>query len=301
MKAQLQRSFLNDMQKSCHNLRDENNAGCSSNNKIEFVFLDGPIQTEDEELVPEIVRSWFGPQKNGYREWWNRNVKTGEYSGWWPDTLNYIVDVLIDQEKKKQPIHGLCGFSQGGFVSCYLVAIARLLEIKRNRNSRSSIECFGFEISPDQEDVLDQVNNMNSDVDVTETLRIATQNLILLSSGFPMETVGDTCFALKPYFSCVAENKFKSNGCDWNMTDADRTLRESEFWKNMTTKTNALCVGSIDDTSVPLATTELSAIFFKNSCKIAAQKGGHKPQTSREIGEESVEAADKWFERVIGS
>ena len=134
MRAQVKRSFLSEIaaaaSKGEQPFAPAAGAGGAGARPVEFFFLDGPIETEDEETVPDVVRTWFGPQENGYREWWNRNVKTGEYEGWWPLCFQHLLAFLLAQKRKGEPITGLCGFSQGGFVSCYLLAVARCLELQ---------------------------------------------------------------------------------------------------------------------------------------------------------------------------
>lgn len=84
---------------------------------VDFVYLNGPHRTQDEALVPEIIRIAFGPQdpKVGYREWYNRQGPN--YVG-----LSESLDYLRSRTEALGPFDGIMGFSQGGSLCLYALA-----------------------------------------------------------------------------------------------------------------------------------------------------------------------------------
>eukprot|EP00392_Amoebophrya_sp_AT5.2_P010420 g10480.t1 len=81
---------------------------------VDFVCVDAPHRTEDERKVPAVIREVFGNrQKNGYREWWNRD-DDGNLNGK-EESMAFLKGKL--DIGRTSSFDGILGFSQGGAVS----------------------------------------------------------------------------------------------------------------------------------------------------------------------------------------
>mmetsp|Transcript_5019 Transcript_5019/g.12629 ORF Transcript_5019/g.12629 Transcript_5019/m.12629 type:complete len:535 (+) Transcript_5019:192-1796(+) len=94
---------------------------------VDFVCVDAPHRTEDERKVPAVIREVFGNrQKNGYREWWNRD-DDGNLNGK-EESMAFLKGKLdigrsnfnkgnSSISRSASSFDGILGFSQGGAVS----------------------------------------------------------------------------------------------------------------------------------------------------------------------------------------
>ncbi|CAD7929562.1 unnamed protein product [Amoebophrya sp. A120] len=223
---------------------------------VDLVCVSAPHRTVHEQKVPAVVREAFGAQRNGYREWWNRNDATGVLDGK-EETMQYLRNLLrtggssgpVAASQAQNPaFDGILGFSQGGAASLLLLQ-----------------ELY----TPDF--------GVASPTPVAAVPHSCRPKFGVILSAFAPKGL-----ELPSPLDCTSSEDENSG---MGVSDKELTLRTLPM----------LFMGQKDDQDVALHRLRAVAQRFANSVLIENPEGGHKIAGPQQVGSEHMEQIFRFF------